>query len=238
MQDGPNDRTADVEAALDYRFRDPALLRRALIHRSYAHEHGVAEHNEPLEFLGDAVLGFLVAERIVRRRPELDEGEMTRLRARLVNTQALARQARKLGLGRALSLGRGEEMTGGREKDSLLADAFEAVVGAMFLDGGVRATRRFVTRIVGGTIDGAASGRSGQRDPKTELQELVQARGWPLPDYRVVGQQGPDHARRFLIEVALPNGIVGRGEGTSKKRAEQRAARHALERLASGDRAD
>ncbi|GAB4372204.1 MAG: ribonuclease III [Acidobacteriota bacterium] len=229
--------TRELERALGHVFRDRALLRRALVHRSWAHEHGEADHNEPLEFLGDAVIGFLVAERIVRRRPELDEGAMTRLRARLVNTRALADQARRLGLGKALALGRGEELTGGRDKDSLLADAFEAVIGALFLDGGVRAARRFVNRIVAKEIDESRSGRGGQRDAKTALQELAQARGWPLPAYHVIAEQGPDHARRFVVEVRLPGGRSGRGEGSSKKRAEQRAARAALEAI-SGTASD
>jgi ribonuclease-3 len=218
-----------VEEALDYRFRDRTLLRQALVHRSWAHEHGEERNNEPLEFLGDAVLGFLVAERIVRRRPDLDEGGMTRLRARLVNTRHLALEAEALGLGDALLLGRGEELSGGRTKHSLLADSFEAVLGAVFLDGGVRAARRLVWRLFGAFIDEVA-GTSGRRglDPKTELQELLQARGTSLPVYRVLEASGPDHARHFRVAVLVGDEICAEGKGSAKKRAEQAAAAAAL----------
>jgi ribonuclease III len=218
----------DIEETLGYRFRDPALLRQALVHRSYAHEAGESVHNEPLEFLGDAVLGFLVAERVVRRRPDLDEGAMTRLRSSLVNTLQLAEEADRAGLGDALLLGRGEEQSGGRRKPTLLADGFEAIVGAMFLDGGMRPVRTLVRRLFGAQIETAAKPGERTNDPKTELQERVQARGWPLPRYRIVEQRGPDHAREFVIEVVVNGASVGTGTGSSKKRAEQAAARAAL----------
>lgn len=219
-----------IERSLDYAFADRELLLRALTHRSYAHEAPCGGHNEPLEFLGDAVLGFLVAERILRRRPDLDEGGMTRLRSSLVNAGSLAAEAARIGLGRALLLGRGEEGSGGRGKASLLADAFEALVGAMFLDGGIRPVRSLVRRLFGERIDGATS-RFGAGDAKTELQELFQSRGWVLPRYRLVEQSGPDHAREFVVEVVGGGHVSARGAGTSKKRAEQAAAAAALEEI-------
>ncbi len=222
--------TARLEAALGYEFKEPDLLRQALTHRSYTHENELADHSESLEFLGDAVLGFLVAERIFRRRCDLDEGTMTRVRASLVNTGALAAEASRIGLGRALLLGKGEDNTGGRGKASLLADAFEALVGAMFLDGGVRPVRSLVKRLFGERIEAAAV-QFGAGDAKTELQELFQSRGWAPPQYRLVQQSGPDHAREFLIEVSGGGQVWGRGAGTSKKRAEQAAAAEALARL-------
>lgn len=224
-------RLATVEVALGYRFRDRKLLRRALVHRSFSHEADEAEHNEPLEFLGDAVLGFLVAERVVRRRADLDEGAMTRLRATLVNTGSLAAEAERIGLGDALLLGRGEDLSGGRRKESLLADGFEAVVGAMFLDGGIRPVRTLVTRLFRSSIEAAPGPGTRATDAKTELQEFVQQRGWPLPRYRVVGETGPDHAREFSVEVLVRHEVAGVGHGTAKKRAEQEAAASALRAL-------
>lgn len=220
-----------IEVALEYTFADPALLHQALVHRSYAHEAGEPLHNEPLEFLGDAVLGFLVAERIVRHRADLDEGAMTRLRASLVNTGSLAEEGSRIGLGDALLLGRGEENSGGRQKPSLLADGFEAVIGAMFLDGGIRPVRRLANRLWSRAIASAPILGERSSDPKTELQERVQARGWQLPRYRLVDQRGPDHAREFVVEVVVNGTILGSGTGTSKKRAEQAAATAALKNL-------
>ncbi len=226
---------ARIEAMLGYSFRDRGLLRRALTHRSYAHEAGLSDHNEPLEFLGDAVIGFLVAERIFRRRTDLDEGGMTRLRASLVNTSSLARAAAGIGVGRALLLGRGEETSGGRGKASLLADALEALVGAVFLDGGVRSVRSLVGRLFGERIDRAPTASPGASDAKTELQELVQSWGWALPKYGLVEQSGPDHAREFVVEVSGA-GWTARGAGTSKKRAEPAAAAAALEKITKASR--
>lgn len=232
--DAPGAAPDRLEAALGYHFEDRGLFRQALLHRSYAHEFGEPHHNEPLEFLGDAVLGFLVAERIVRRRPDMDEGGMTRLRAALVNTTRLAGEARRIGLGPALLLGRGEENSGGREKPTILADGLEALIGAMFLDGGTRPVRTLVTRLFRHAIEGAGSGGGvdrAARDAKTELQERVQGNGWALPRYRLAEQTGPDHARQFVVEVLVRGEICGRGVGTSKKRAEQAAAQAALSTL-------
>ena len=198
---------------------------------SGSHEARLPRNNEPLEFLGDAVLGFLVAEEIVRRHPDMSEGVMTRLRASLVNTRSLALAAQDLRLGERLRLGRGEERSGGRNKPSLLADGFEALIGAVFLDGGIRPARRITRRIFGGRIREAQPDEHRHVDAKTELQELLQSRGKPLPEYRVADADGPDHARRYRIEVWADGTCLGRGSGTAKKRAEQAAAREALSLL-------
>jgi ribonuclease-3 len=234
VSDAEISRLNAIQSAIEHEFRDLSLLRQSLVHRSWAHENATDLHNEPLEFLGDAVLGFLVAEEIYRSRRDLDEGGMTRLRAKLVNARHLASLASRLELGDALYLGRGEERSGGREKASLLANAFEAVTGAVFLDGGVRAARRLVKRLFADDIRSRA-GAGRTRDPKTELQELAQARGWALPEYRVSEIVGPDHDRTFTVEVALDGEIVARGSGRSKKRAEQACASRALDELRGDD---
>lgn len=232
MRTGPFERFLDrVESALGYTFADRELLRRALTHRSFAHERGLTNHNESLEFLGDAVLGMLVAERIVQRRPELDEGAMTRLRSSLVSTRNLSREAATLNLGECLLLGRGEERSGGRTKPSLLADAYEAVVAAMYLDGGIRVVRSLVRRVFGKRIDDSSVRTGAHGDPKTTLQELVQAQGWLLPHYRLIDEHGPDHDRTFTVEVVINGSVRGSGSGSSKKRAEQEAAMQALQAL-------
>ena len=228
----PRRETSQLERALDHRFKRSDLLRQALTHRSYAHEHGDVPYNEPLEFLGDAVLGFLVAERVYRRRPPLNEGQMTRLRSVLVDADSLAALAEDFGVGEELLLGRGEEATGGRTKKNILADAFEAVVGALFLDGGIRPVRRLVARLFGDAI--ADADHDAHTDAKTELQEYSQAQGWSLPEYRLAEQRGPAHAREFVIEVAVNGHAFGCGAGSSKKRAEQTAARAALAALRDG----
>lgn len=228
----PSFESEELERRLEHRFAEPELLRQARIHRSYAHEMSEEHCNEPLEFLGDAILGFLVADQIVRERPELDEGGMTRLRSALVNTRSLAAEAEKLSLGQALLLGKGEDLSGGREKPALLADAFEAMVGALYLDGGMPPVRRLVERLFSERIAGWPAREGIQADPKTRLQEWCQSRGWDLPQYLVVGEEGPDHSKHFVIEVLVQGEPVGRGEGTAKKRAEQTAAAKALERLA------
>ncbi len=223
---------AGLEEALGYRFRDRELLHRALVHRSWFHEaEDEPASNEPLEFLGDAVLGFLVAERILRRRPDLDEGGMTRLRASLVNTRSLAREARALGLGEHLLLGKGEDRSGGRKKPTILADTFEAIVGAIYLDGGIRPARSLVRRLFGQRIDTLPGPAARTGDPKTRLQEWLQGRGRPLPVYRVVDSRGPDHDREYTVEVLVEGRPVARGDGSAIKRAEQAAAEAALEVL-------
>lgn len=221
-----------LEEALGYRFRRRELLLRALSHPSHAHESGSGEDYERLEFLGDAVLGFVLAERILRRRPELDQGGMTRLRARLVNTRSLAARARELRLGSYLRLGRGEEASGGRRKQSLLADAFEALVAAVYLDGGIRPTRSLLRRIFGERVERARAD-AGADDPKTHLQELLQSRGRSRPSYRVAETSGPAHARSFVVELLLEGEVAARAEAGSKKAGERLAAAVVVEELLS-----
>jgi ribonuclease-3 len=230
-------RGSDLEARLGYRFRDPALLLRALTHRSRAHEKGsvVGDDWERLEFLGDALLGFFVADWLVRHDPLADEGVLTRRKQSVVRAEALAEAARRIGLGEALHLGRGEESTGGRTKPSLLADAFEGVLGAVYQDGGVRAARSFVSRHLGPMLRAAAGSAEIAEDHKTRLQERVQARFRQTPHYRLTGATGPAHAREFEAEVLLGSEVLGSGRGASRKQAEQEAARVALDRLAAGN---
>ena len=217
-----------LELRLGYRFRDRDLLARALTHRSHAQESGDGGHYERLEFLGDAVLGLFAAERLFRVREEDAEGELSRLKSWVVSAEPLARYAESIDLGGELRVGVGEERTGGRRKRSLLADALEAIFGAVFLDGGALAARAVVGRYLDRTLDDLPSERA---DAKTTLQEVAQARGWDLPVYDVAAESGPDHAKRFEIEVRLRGEVLGRGEGRSKKEAQQAAATAALARL-------
>jgi ribonuclease III len=202
----------------------------ALTHRSYCAEHPEAHSNERLEFLGDAVLGLVVAEHLYATLPALAEGDLARIRSAIVSTEALAPIARSLGVGEALRLGRGEIVSGGREKASLLADAFEALIGAVFIDGGTDRARTFVLGHLGSLIETEA-GRAELGDPKNRLQELATRRGDAAPAY-VVEARGPDHDRSFRATVEV-SGIVARGEGTSKRRAERAAAQSALDELAA-----
>lgn len=218
-----------LERKLGHRFRDPALLERALTHRSRAHEEGtVGGSYERLEFLGDSLLGFLVADWLMRTTPGADEGELTRRKQAIVSTGPLAQAARDLGLGEALRLGRGEEETGGRDKTSLLADVFEAVLAAVYQDGGMRKARAFVRRHLKGRVASVRRGPETADDAKTRLQEQVQARLRLTPTYRIVRTAGPAHARSFTAEVVVGERVVGEGTGPSRKRAEQEAARAAL----------
>jgi len=200
---------------------DPVLLERALTHRSFAYENGGLPTNERLEFLGDAVLGLVVTDALYARSPELTEGELARLRASVVSTQALAGVARTLGLGRWLRLGRGEEVTGGRDKSSLLADTLEAVLGAIYLDRGLPVVGDVVRRLLEPLVEAAA--RDGASDAKTALQELTAAEGLGAPDYRTK-ESGPDHAKIFTAEVLVGGQVLGAGVGGTKKAAEQQAA--------------
>jgi dsRNA-specific ribonuclease len=301
--------TIPIETSLGYRFSSPLLLERALMHSSAAREegHGVVE-SQRLEFLGDAVLGFLVGEMIYHRAPNLAEGPMSRLRAALVQQATLAERARSLGLPAHIRLGRGEEASGGRSKPSIQSDIYESILGALYLDGGIEAARAFVEREFGPLLEreigrghegpvhaeqgrrlskkrgrgkagppphgkrraeprrsagrpkeaGACEPRVARarharlpapapapavqppepRDPKTTLQEWLQGRGRPLPTYRLVATEGPDHARRYTVEVVVEGRGMGRGEGTSKRRAEARAALAALRRLEGSGRSE
>ncbi len=222
-----------LERRLGYRFRDRGLLEHALTHRSRAHEDvtgGVAD-NESLEFLGDAVVGFLVADLLFREFPDFDEGQKSKVKASLVSTPALARVGEGLDLGGHLLLGRGEEKTGGRYKQALLADATEALVAALYLDGGIDVVRAFVERELGPLAararqPGMLTALTG--DYKSALQEFLQARDGPPPAYRLVAEAGPDHRKRFEVEVSSAGRVLGRADGSSKKEAEQAAAREAL----------
>jgi len=215
---------------LGHRFKNLALLDQALRHSSYVHEQPEAgESNERLEFLGDAVLALAISHLLLESFPSHSEGELSRRRAALVNTQQLAALARQLHLGEYLLLGRGEQQQGGSQKTSLLADALEAVVAALFLDGGFRAAKAFAKRWFGHML-GASEGLAW-RDDKTALQELIQARFKKSPAYQLLEESGPGHDRRFRVEVRLGGQVLGRGEGRTKKQAEQLAARSALAAL-------
>lgn len=226
--------------AMGIEIDDQALYRQALVHVSYSNEHpeGGLASNERLEFLGDAVLQLVVSEYLYNEYPSLSEGELTRARAAVVCTETLSRKGRELGLGGLLLLGRGEESSGGRDRPSLLENAFEALVGAAFLDGGLERARRLVVGALAGDI-AAAAGGGARRDCKTELQEWTQRiRPGLVPDYRLVGESGPDHAKVFEVVVEAAGRELGRGVGRSKKSAEQEAARRALEVLRNSGRSD
>jgi len=222
-----------LENALGWSFRDAKLLTQSLTHRSYCAEHPDAESNERLEFLGDAVLGLVVTVDIFARFPELPEGELAKLRAAVVNAEALAEVASEIDLGTHVLLGKGEDSSGGRTKPSILADAMEAVLAAIYLDGGWEAAQRVVLALFDSRITDASSG-PGEQDYKTRLQELVARRFEHLPRYHV-RHDGPDHDKRFYATVALGGVERGRGEGRSKKQAEQAAARAAWEWLLAED---
>ena len=222
----------ELQARIDYRFRDRGLLEHALTHKSRAAEDasgGVAD-NESLEFLGDAVLGLVVADALFRQYPRYNEGQKSKIKAAVVSTQSLARHAEQLQLGEHLILGRGEEKTGGRFKQALLADAYEALIAAIYLDGGLDAAAAFLRRELKDAID-AGSAQTFAQDYKSALQERLQALGHPLPEYRVSGEAGPDHRKTFSVEVVVAGEVLGAATGRAKKEAEQEAARLALERL-------
>lgn len=230
-----------IEDALGYRFEDHSILERALTHRSRAHEAlggKAGDSYERLEFLGDALLGFLVSERLMHDDPEAHEGTLTRRRQTIVSTGPLAAVSRRLGLGDALILGRGEAATGGRAKPSLLADAFESVLAAIYLDGGVRAARAFVRRQLKAELAQAVGTTGPGSDAKTRLQELVQARWRLTPTYRIVSTTGPTHAQQFTAEVLFGGKALGHGVGSSRKDAEQEAAREALIAVERGEIGD
>ena len=224
----------ELEKRLGYEFRDRSLLMRALTHRSRANEDasGVLADNESLEFLGDAVLGFVIADMLFRQFPQLDEGRSSKIKSTLVSSAALGRLARRLGLGEYLLLGRGEEKTGGRRKQALLADGYEALIAAVFLDGGIDEARDFVMRQFADEIEEVRSPSFWERDYKSSLQELLQSRVLPLPEYLVTAESGPDHRKIFQVEVRVQGATLARASGRSKKEAEQQAARLAIEKLA------
>jgi ribonuclease-3 len=222
---------ANIQQRLSFTFKDEALLERALTHKSYANENKTASHNERLEFLGDAVLGLVVSEYLMNICPDSNEGDLSRLRAAVVSEPALASVAREIGLGDFLLLGKGEDQSGGRNKDSLLADCLEALIAAIYLDAGKDAAEAFVIRIFEGVITKTCA-LDKSLDYKTGLQEICQDRLKQLPEYRVVSETGPDHQKEFEVEVWITGELAGRGKGKSKKEAEQGAAREALAMLA------
>jgi ribonuclease-3 len=227
----------ELQQRISYTFGDPGLLERALTHRSYANEHRLSEHNERLEFLGDSVLNLIVSERLMENRPRSPEGELSRLRAAVVSEPSLAEAARAIGLGEFLLLGRGEEQTGGRSKDSLLADCLEALVASLYLDGGIEHAAAFIDRSFRDIFE-RVGGVGGTSDFKTEFQERCQELLKTLPDYRVVSESGPDHRKQFEVELTVQGRVLGRGAGKSKKEAEQRAAKEALEKLKTPEPGD
>ena len=223
----------DLENAIGYRFQNIQLLQNALTHSSYANErwHNSLLSNERLEFLGDSVLGMLVAEYLYHNFPNRPEGELTRMRADMVCEQTLAAAANRIGLGGYLLLGHGEEQGGGRHRNSILADAMESVIAACFLDGGMEAALKVVQQFI---LVEVPVTKLHNADYKTKLQELVQQKKNQVLSYRLAGQSGPDHDKQFDVEVSLNGSVVGSGSGSSKKRAEQMAARSAIEKLFPG----
>lgn len=220
---------AVVEDALSYRFGRPDLLRIALTHRSYSNELGQDENYERMEFLGDAVLGLITSHWLYNRFPTSPEGDLARLKGFLVSASVLSHLAEEVGIGALLRLGVGEKRSGGHAKASILADAMEAVLGAVYLDGGLEAAWQVIPPILERSL--ADRARYDHVDAKTVLQEKVQARGWGLPVYRLVQETGPDHLKRFTIECMIEGKVVASAEGRSKKVAEQRSATASLAQL-------
>lgn len=219
-----------LEEKLGYQFQDRSLLENALTHSSYANEHKLdgMSSNERLEFLGDSVLGMVVADYLYRSCPTLPEGDLTRLRASLVCEGNLVLVAKDLKLGSYLKLGKGEELGGGRSRPSIQADAVEAVLAAVYLDGGIAAARRLIQHFI---LDNIARVHDVTKDHKTALQEIVQRKSSQVLTYELVGERGPDHAKTFRMDVLLNGTVIGSGEGRSKKEAEQAAAKAAIRHL-------
>jgi ribonuclease-3 len=227
------DTTKQMMSKLGYTFQDPTLLETALTHSSYANEgNRRLQNNERLEFLGDSVLGFITAEYLFENENG-KEGELTRLRASLVCEKALSSYARKLGLGEHLLLGRGEQSGGGADRPSILADAFEAVIAALYLDGGMAPVKAFLMPFLKEEL--SHQRRPQFRDYKTALQEIIQQNPEERLEYQLVGENGPDHNKRFTVEVHLNSNVIGTGIGHSKKEAEQLAAREALKLMGYDD---
>ena len=216
----------DLQKKIGYEFRDPGLLKHAMTHSSYSNEKGMekSKSNERLEFLGDAVLELVSSEFLYHSYPKLPEGDLSKLRASLVCEPTLARCTDDIELSKHLLLSRGEDATGGRQRDSIVSDAMEALIGAIFLDGGIEPAKEFILRFILTDIEH----KRLFYDSKTTLQEVVQAEGGEKLVYEVVGESGPDHAKEFSVEVRLGGEVIGRGSGRSKKAAEQQAAYDAL----------
>ena len=216
----------ELEEKIGYTFRDPALLQTAMMHSSYTNENHIPKHrcNERLEFLGDAVLELVSSEFLFRKSPKMPEGRLTRLRASMVCESSLAMCAADIGLGEYLYLGKGEEATGGRQRDSVTSDAMEALIGAVYLDGGFANAKEFIHRFVLTDLED----KQLFYDSKTILQEIVQAGGNGRVSYRLTGEEGPDHDKSFCVEVKIGDAVFGSGKGRTKKAAEQQAAYQAI----------
>ena len=221
---------SDFETRIGYTFTRRELLTRAITHKSYSHESkgGDVRDNETFEFLGDSVLGFVVGDILFHRFPAQDEGALSKMKAYLVSATSLAAKARLYGMGEVILLGVGEEKSGGRKKDSLLANLFEALIAAVYLDGGILPARHLIERSFVHDIAALNEEDLLFHDYKTALQELAQGSGLQLPEYTVIGEEGPDHDKRFIVEVKVGS-RTARGEGSSKKEAQQQAAKHALD---------
>jgi len=226
------DKITQLQKLIAYHFKNPQLLTEALTHSSYANEikHKKVAHNERLEFLGDSVLSIVISDYIFHKYKQLPEGELTKVRANVVCESSLAIRGKEMNLGDFLTLGRGEELSGGRQRVSILADAFEALIGALYLDGGLEVAKSFILTNLEGMVESASQGNLFN-DFKTHLQELIQSRSAERITYRVVTEKGPDHDKLFEIEVALGGQVLGAGTGKSKKEAEQRAAQEAVEKI-------
>mgnify|MGYP001561408824 CR=1 FL=1 len=221
-----NQSEENLQKKIGIKFKNPEFLHKALLHRSYLNESDESESNERLEFLGDAILEFIISKELFSLYPSLQEGELTSLRANLVNTDSLAYSANELGLGKAIYLSRGEEKGGGRESTSLLANTLEALIGALFLDQGVEAAQELIKRFI---LVKTADAMKNLKDAKSLLQEKVQAAGSKAPLYKIIEESGPDHAKTFIVGVYVGDAELSRGLGKSKQEAEQAAARIALE---------
>jgi len=227
----------ELQRRLDYSFKDPALLERALTHSSFAYEmrsglEGEAsEDYESMEFLGDTILGFLISEHLFLNHPSLSEGGLSKIRSFLVSANHLTSLSQELDLGAFLRLGHGEEKTGGRKKKALLADLFESLIAAIYLDGGFEPTRRFVFSRFSSRLEEIAEEQLDFQDSKSLLQEQLHARGFTEPTYQVVEELGPDHSKKFVVEVHIEDKLLAKASGRSKKEAQQKAAGQALEGL-------
>ncbi|WP_352419572.1 ribonuclease III [Proteiniborus sp.] len=224
---------SEIQTKIGYKFRNIELLNWALTHSSYANEHKRFKitYNERLEFLGDSVLGLIVSDYIFTKYSNYPEGDLTKLRATVVCEPSLSYVAKQIDLGKYMLLGKGEEVTGGRERVSILADAFEALIGSIYIDGKFNNAKKFVLKYMTGIIENAVNGRELFIDYKTQLQELLQKKTKSKIEYKVVSEEGPDHNKVFFTEVVVKGNILGKGFGRSKKEAEQNAAKKALERM-------
>jgi ribonuclease-3 len=224
----------NLETTLGLRFKDQGLLHQALVHRSYLNEQGGSplDSYERMEFLGDAVLGLVISAELYRRLPQLSEGELTKGRAALVCRESLSQVAQRLGLGNYLLLGKGEESTGGRERDSILAAVFESLVAAIYLDQGQDQAQQFILQVMEEEVRDFCQQGASPENPKSQLQEHLQSLGAPAPHYQTVAKEGPDHTPVFTVEVLKGDEVIGAGRGSKKSDAERAAARDALARLA------